>query len=81
VRLVRGSRSHAHLRSGSSVRGAIDFVLVEDALRTMTHVTDLSIEQLTRVGELTLSSKVVPDESWGRTAEDIVRELVAGATS
>lgn len=79
VQIVRESRSHSHLRSGSSIRGAIDFVLVERSLRELTEVTDLDVAQLTTVAELALSSKIVAEESWGRSAEDIVRELVARA--
>lgn len=81
VRIVRASRSHPHLRSGSSVRGAIDFVLVENSLRELTQSVEPDTQQLTTVGELALSSKVVVEESWGRSAEDIVRELVARTVS
>lgn len=79
VRLTRSTRETPHLRSGSSVRGAIDFVLVEHSMRRLLNVDDLDLEQLVAVAELALSSKVVPDESWGRGAEDIVRELTVQA--
>ncbi len=79
VRLTRATRETPHLRSGASVRGAIDFVLVERSMRRLLNVEALDVEQLVAVAELALSSKVVPDESWGRSAEDIVRELTVRA--
>lgn len=77
VRLTRATRQSPHLRSGSSVRGAIDFVLVEAAMRRLLGVPDLDPDQLGTVAELTLSSKVAVDESLGRSAEEIVRDLAA----
>ncbi|HEY3716144.1 MAG TPA: MoxR family ATPase [Jatrophihabitantaceae bacterium] len=81
VRITRATRDTPQLRSGASVRGAIDFVLVEASLRRLLEVATLDVEQLITVAELALSSKVVPDESWGRSAEDIVRELTVRLTS
>jgi MoxR-like ATPase len=75
VRLTRATRETPHLRSGASVRGAIDFVLVERSMRHLMNVEALDVEQLVAVAGLALSSKVVPDESWGRSTEDILREL------
>ncbi len=81
VRLTRATRETPHLRSGASVRGAIDFVLVERSMRRLLDVEALNVEQLVAVAELALSSKVVPDESWGRSSEDIVRELTVRVAS
>lgn len=81
VRAVRDSRKHPQLRFGSSVRGAIDFVSVEGALRVLTGETATSASHLVGVAELALSSKIAVDESWGRSAEDLVRELVLGAAT
>lgn len=75
VRLTRATRETPQLRSGASVRGAIDFVLVERSMRRLLNVEALDEEQLVAVAQLALSSKVVPDESRGRTTEEIVREL------
>jgi hypothetical protein len=61
------------------VRGAIDFVLIEHALRELTGRHALTAGHLARVAELALSSKIVPDEPWGRSAEDLARELTLGA--
>ncbi len=69
------------LRSGASVRGAIDFVMVEASPRRLLKVAALDYDHLVTVAQLALSSKVVPDESWGRSAEDVVRELMVRATS
>lgn len=76
VAVARASREHPHLRFGSSVRGAIDFVRVERTLRALSQVPPLDVAHLVRVGQLSFSSKVGVDESWGRGADDIVRELV-----
>jgi MoxR-like ATPase len=79
VRAVRDSRGHPGIRRGASVRGAIDFVLIEQSLRQLTGDTALTATHLARVAELALSSKIVPDETWGRSAEDLARELILGA--
>jgi MoxR-like ATPase len=79
VRAVRDSRSHPGVRWGSSVRGAIDFVLIEHSLRVLTGDTALTAAHLARVAELALSSKIVPNETWGRSAEDLARELTLAA--
>jgi len=79
VRAVRDSRGHPGIRRGASVRGAIDFVLIEQSLRQLTGDTALTAAHLARVAELALSSKIVPDEAWGRSAEDLARELILGA--
>ncbi len=80
VRVVRSTREAPELRTGASVRAAIDFVLVEAELRRLLGLQSLAPEQLGTVAELALSSKVAVDESWGRTAEDVVRELTAHVT-
>jgi MoxR-like ATPase len=75
VRVVRATREAPQLRTGASVRAAIDFVLVEAELRRLLGLQSLGPEQLGTVAELAMSSKVAVDEAWGRTAEDVVREL------
>jgi MoxR-like ATPase len=79
VRAVRDSRVHPGVRWGSSVRGAVDFVLIERSLRELTRDTALTAAHLARVAELALSSKIVPDETWGRSAEDLAREVTLAA--
>lgn len=79
VRVVRSTRETPQLRTGASVRAAIDFVLVEAELRRLLGLQALGLEQLGTVAELALSSKVAVNESWGRTAEDVVRELTVRA--
>jgi MoxR-like ATPase len=81
VRIVRASRNHPQLRNGSSVRGAIDLVLVEKSLRRLLGRPTLDVEQLVHAAQLSMSSKIVIDESWGRSAEDVVRELTMHALS
>jgi MoxR-like ATPase len=79
VRLTRSTRDTPRLRSGASVRGAIDFVLVASSMRRLLKVDALDTDELVAVAELALSSKVVPDESWGRGVEDVLRELTLRA--
>lgn len=75
VRVVRATRDAPQLRTGASVRAAIDFVLVEAQLRRLLGLQSLAPEQLGTVAELAMSSKVAVDEAWGQTAENVVREL------
>jgi MoxR-like ATPase len=79
VRVVRRTRGHPALRSGCSVRGAIDLVLLVAALRELgggaAHDDDLGA-----AAELALSSKVVVDEAHGGTAEEAIADILADVT-
>jgi MoxR-like ATPase len=79
VALVRGTRMHAALRSGSSVRGAIDLVLVAQQLAELEQTDDvLAAEVLDVAATLALSSKVIVDEALAEaTPESVIAELVA----
>lgn len=85
VSLVRATRSHPEVEMGSSVRGAIDLVLVAERLG---HLRDVrlsagSIREVSRTAKLvvldaaliSLSSRLVPAETTERTPEEIVHEL------
>jgi MoxR-like ATPase len=75
VELVRRTRSHPDVRVGSSVRGAIDLVLVADALAGLRE-QDASDPGVTLDAALTaLSGRLRLHEGSDRTAEDVVREL------
>jgi MoxR-like ATPase len=75
VRVVRASRVHSDVRIGSSVRGAIDLVLIAEQLASLR---DGSIDDdgLGLDAALAaLSGRLRVREGGGRNAEDVVREL------
>jgi MoxR-like ATPase len=88
VRVTRATREHPHLRSGASVRGAIDLVLISQALGDISAATrngqrpdsELSAHVLD-AAMLAVTSKIVPDETYDRTPEDIVGEITAAAAA
>jgi MoxR-like ATPase len=75
VELVRATRDHADLRSGSSVRGAIDFVLLVRELADIRGVEPLDGGVTLDAAQLALSGRVRVREGSNRLAEDIVEEL------
>ncbi len=80
VRVVRSTREHPDLRSGSSVRGAIDLVLVAaslDALRdgAGSGATDSADSAGLDAALTALSGRVTVREGCPRRAEDVVAEL------
>lgn len=76
VRTVRSTRDHSDIRVGSSVRGAIDLVLLADQLAVLR---DASIADDPSVGldaaRTALSGRIRLRESCSRTPEEIVDEL------
>ena len=78
VRAVRMTRSHADLRIGSSVRGAIDVVAVAGELRALRAGPD----QVGLDAALTaLSGRITVREGVARTPEDVVAEIWAAASA
>jgi MoxR-like ATPase len=75
VSLVRATRDHAELRTGSSVRGAIDFVLVADELASLRDRPPTDPTVTLDAALLALSGRVRVREGSGRTGEDVVEEL------
>ena len=75
VAMVRDSRTHSEIRTGSSVRGAIDFVLVLKELAELrgTAVDDPSVTLDAAL--LALSGRIRITEGGSRSAEEIVTEL------
>lgn len=75
VDLVRATRAHPDLRSGSSVRGAVDLVMVCHELAglrgTTTHDPGVTLDATL----LALSGRVRVRDGCGRTAEEVVTEL------
>lgn len=79
VSLVRATRGHPDLRTGSSVRGAIDLVLVIRQLAAISDIDPAGPDLQGILGEagcLALSSKVAVHDGVDRTVEDVVIELV-----
>ena len=77
VRVVRASRIHGDVRIGSSVRGAIDLVLIADQLASLRGLS-IDDEALGLDAALaSLSGRLRVREGGGRNAEDVVRELWA----
>ncbi len=75
VHLVRATRRHPDLRIGSSVRGAIDLVLVADALGEL-RAADAGTPSVSLDAALVaLSGRVRMREGADRTTEDVIREL------
>jgi len=77
VDLVRRTREHPDVRVGSSVRGAIDLVLVASSLAGFRSVPPDDRAATLDAALVSLSGRVRLREGCGRTAEDIVRELFA----
>lgn len=77
VRVVRASRQHRDVRIGSSVRGAIDLVLIAEQLAALRR-SSVDDEALGLDAALAaLSGRLRVREGGGRDAEAIVRELWA----
>ena len=75
VELVRRTRSHPDLRIGSSVRGAIDTVVVSARLAALRgkapHDAGVGLD----AALVALSGRVRVRDGAGRTAEDVITEL------
>jgi MoxR-like ATPase len=75
VNLVRATRKHPQIRIGSSVRGAIDLVLVAQSLGSIKEL-NLGHPEVTKRATMTaLSGRIRVDEATDRTPEEILREL------
>jgi len=79
VELVRSTRSHADIRVGSSVRGAIDLVLVAASLSEFRGAQAGDPAATLDAAVVALSGRIRLREGCGRSAEDVVRELFARA--
>lgn len=78
VAMVRDSRVHPDVRTGSSVRGAIDFVLVVGELAGLRATSPLDDGVTLDAALLTLSGRVRLREGCTRSAEEVVTELWRG---
>ena len=75
VDLARATRSHADLRTGSSVRGAIDLTLLAAGLADLRGCSYSDADVTRDAAQMSLSGRVRVREGCGRTAEEIVDEL------
>lgn len=75
VELVRRTRSHADVRVGSSVRGAIDLVGIAARLATARGVTPTDWHVGLDAALVALSGRVRLSEACPRTPEQVVREI------
>ena len=75
VDVVRRTRSHSEVRVGSSVRGAIDLVMVALSLESLRGGCAADYEIGLDAALAALSGRIRLHEGGGRNAEDIVREL------
>jgi MoxR-like ATPase len=75
VELVRSTRQHPDLRIGSSVRGAIDMVMVANSLAILRDATPHTPSVSLDAALVALSGRVRLREGTTRTAEDVIREL------
>ena len=73
VRTVRATREHGDIRVGSSVRGAIDLVLLHDQLAALRDGDDPSVGL--DAARTALSGRVRLRESCARSPEEIIDEL------
>jgi MoxR-like ATPase len=82
VALVRLTRTHADLRIGSSVRGAIDMTLLSGSLRDLRSPVDGDEAEARRLlldaAIAALSGRIRVDEACDLSPEDIITELLDG---
>ena len=71
VEMVRATRTHPDLRSGSSVRGAIDTVLIAGELLGIRGGSGVPLDAALAA----LSGRIRVREGSGRTAEEVITEL------
>jgi MoxR-like ATPase len=75
VAMVRDSRHHPDVRTGSSVRGAIDVAMVARELASLRGLDVMDPGVTLDAALLALSGRIRLREGCGRSAEDVVTEL------
>jgi MoxR-like ATPase len=75
VRVVRATREHSDLRTGSSVRGAIDTALVAQSLGLLRGRAPTTPSVARDAALTALSGRVRLREGVSRTTEDIILEI------
>jgi MoxR-like ATPase len=81
VTVTRGTRSHRAVRSGSSVRGAIDMVRLARGLERLRGTGELDRAGLLDAAVAALSGRIRVYEDQDRSAEEVIAELLERALS
>lgn len=82
VDVVRATREHPDIRIGSSVRGAIDLVLIATQLSALRSIPVTDDDVALDAARMALSGRIRVNEGSSRTPEEIIEELwIAWATS
>lgn len=76
VALTRATREHQDLRTGASVRGAIDAAALTDGLRRLRDEAAASRETARDAALAALSGRVRVQEGSDRSAESVIEELL-----
>ncbi|MGI8711607.1 MAG: AAA family ATPase [Solirubrobacteraceae bacterium] len=79
VTVTRGTRSHPAVRSGASVRGAIDMVRLARGLERVRSQVPLERDGLLDAAVAALSGRIRVHEDQDRTAEEVIAELLEQA--
>jgi MoxR-like ATPase len=79
VTVTRGTRSHRAVRSGSSVRGAIDMVRLARGLERLRGTGELDGAGLLDAAVAALSGRIRVHEDQDRSAEEVIAELLEQA--
>lgn len=77
VAVARGTREHPQLRSGSSVRGAIDMTLLATGLADLRETDPVALDVLRDAAVSALSGRVAVDDGSEVSRDDIVLEILA----
>ena len=75
VRAVRATRQHTDLRTGSSVRGAIDAALVAANLAKVRSTTTADSRVGLDAALVALSGRVRVREGSSRTSDEVIEEI------
>jgi MoxR-like ATPase len=79
VAVTRGTRGHPAVRSGSSVRGAIDMVRLARGLKRLRGTGELDRPGLLDAAVAALSGRIRVHEDQDRSAEEVIAELLERA--
>jgi len=79
VAIARGSRAHPAVRTGSSVRGALDMVRLAEELAVIREADWSEREILLDAALAAMSGRIQVHEDQERTAEEVIAELLDAA--
>jgi magnesium chelatase subunit D len=78
VALTRATRTHRDLRTGSSVRGSIDLVLLLTGLLRLRRESAIGMETARDAAHAALSGRIRVADGCDRSPESVIDELLAG---